>query len=91
MFFLEHSNGKWLGENQSAAKKGDIVFFDWPGKGMYDHADVITKVKNGKAYVTAHYRTTRQAAQRVPDGLRQGNRLLGHPRQAKLVLRGRCV
>ncbi|MGW7510132.1 amidase domain-containing protein [Streptomyces massasporeus] len=38
LFFLEHSNGKWLGENQSAAKKGDIVFFDW----------------NGKAYVTVH-------------------------------------
>jgi hypothetical protein len=56
LFFLEHSNGKWLGENQAAAKKGDIVFFDWNGKGIYDHAGVITKVKNGKAYVTAHNR-----------------------------------
>ncbi|MFG3722560.1 amidase domain-containing protein [Streptomyces massasporeus] len=54
LFFLEHSNGKWLGENQSAAKRGDIVFFGWNGKGIYDHAGVITKVKNGKAYVTAH-------------------------------------
>ncbi|MFD7246436.1 amidase domain-containing protein [Streptomyces massasporeus] len=54
LFSLEHSNGKWLGENQSAAKRGDIVFFGWNGKGIYDHAGVITKVKNGKAYVTAH-------------------------------------
>lgn len=56
LFFLEHSDGKWLGENQSAAKKGDIVFFDWNGKGIFDHAGVITKVKNGKAFVTAHNR-----------------------------------
>ncbi|MET9579625.1 MULTISPECIES: CHAP domain-containing protein [Streptomyces] len=39
---------QWLGENQSAAKKGAIVFFDWNGKGIYDHAGVITKVKNGR-------------------------------------------
>ncbi|MGX1471326.1 UNVERIFIED_CONTAM: hypothetical protein RKD50_000134 [Streptomyces canus] len=51
---LEHSNRKWLGENQAAAKKGDIVFLAWNGKGLYDHADVITLVKNGPAYVTAH-------------------------------------
>lgn len=54
LFFLEHSEGKWLGEQQSAAKVGDIVFFDWNSKGIWDHAGVITKVKNGKAYVTAH-------------------------------------
>jgi cell wall-associated NlpC family hydrolase len=53
-FFLEHSNGKWLGQNQAAARKGDIVFFNWNGKGTFDHAGVITKVSNGKAYVTAH-------------------------------------
>lgn len=44
-----------------------------------------------KAYITAHNKSpVRQAAQQVPDWLPQGNRLLDHPRQAKVVLRGRC-
>ncbi|MFF7046572.1 amidase domain-containing protein [Streptomyces massasporeus] len=42
------------GGTRSNPAWGDIVFFDWNGKGIYDHAGVITKVKNGKAYVTAH-------------------------------------
>jgi hypothetical protein len=53
-FFLFHSDGNWLGSAQSKAKVGDIVFFDWAGKGKWDHSGVITKMKKGKAYVTAH-------------------------------------
>lgn len=54
LFLLEHSNGSWLGQNQAAAKPGDMVYFDWRSEGLFDHAGVITKVQNGKAYVTAH-------------------------------------
>ncbi|MFJ8350208.1 amidase domain-containing protein [Streptomyces sp. NPDC094153] len=35
-------------------KVGDIVLFNWGGKGGCDHAGVITKTKNGKAHVSAH-------------------------------------
>ncbi|MFE6716052.1 DNRLRE domain-containing protein [Streptomyces albidoflavus] len=53
-FFIGHSDGKWLGSSQSKAKVGDVVFFNWGGRGKWDHAGIITKVKGGKAYVTAH-------------------------------------
>lgn len=39
---------------QKEAKVGDVVFFDWGGKGVWDDAGVITKMANGKAYVSAH-------------------------------------
>ncbi|MFF8936916.1 hypothetical protein ACF08O_19680 [Streptomyces paradoxus] len=30
------------------------MFFNWGGKGGSDHEGVVTKMKNGKAYVSAH-------------------------------------
>ncbi|MEV5007276.1 DNRLRE domain-containing protein [Streptomyces sp. NPDC055692] len=39
---------------QKEAKVGDVVFFNWGGKGGWDHAGVVTKMYNGKAYVSAH-------------------------------------
>ncbi|MFF7144287.1 amidase domain-containing protein [Streptomyces sp. SID2888] len=56
--FLErHSNGYINTETkQKETKVGDIVLFNWGGKTGWDHAGVITKMKNGKAYVSAHAR-----------------------------------
>ncbi|WP_405594410.1 hypothetical protein OG741_01860 [Streptomyces sp. NBC_01410] len=39
---------------QQYAKVGDVVFFNWGGRGVWDFAGVVTKMANGKAYVTAH-------------------------------------
>ncbi|MER8012438.1 DNRLRE domain-containing protein [Streptomyces sp. NPDC094149] len=54
-FLSRHSNGYINTETkQKEAKVGDVVFFNWGGKGVWDHAGVITKMANGKAYVSAH-------------------------------------
>ncbi|MFF9011598.1 DNRLRE domain-containing protein [Streptomyces sp. NPDC014870] len=54
-FLSRHSNGAVYQEShQKYAKVGDIVFFNWGGQGGWDHAGVITKMANGKAYVSAH-------------------------------------
>ncbi|MEW2131462.1 DNRLRE domain-containing protein [Streptomyces sp. NPDC005435] len=54
-FLLRNSKGMINTESkQKEAKVGDIVLFNWGGKGGWDHAGVITKMSNGKAYVTAH-------------------------------------
>ncbi|MET9453118.1 DNRLRE domain-containing protein [Streptomyces cinerochromogenes] len=54
-FLLRHSDGAINTETkQSYAKVGDIVLFNWGGKGGWDHAGVITKMSGGKAYVSAH-------------------------------------
>ncbi|MFI8190928.1 amidase domain-containing protein [Streptomyces sp. NPDC085946] len=54
-FLSKHSAGIVNTESkQKEAKVGDVVFFNWGGKGGWDHAGVITKMKNGKAYVSAH-------------------------------------
>ncbi|MER6473079.1 DNRLRE domain-containing protein [Streptomyces collinus] len=57
-FLDRHSNGYINTETkQKEAKVGDIVIFNWGGKGAWDHAGVITKMVNGKARVTAHSHT----------------------------------
>ncbi|WEH17185.1 DNRLRE domain-containing protein [Streptomyces sp. VNUA24] len=54
-FLSLHSAGIVNTESkQSEAKIGDAVFFNWRGEGGWDHAGVVTKMKNGKAYVSAH-------------------------------------
>ncbi|MFI1015501.1 DNRLRE domain-containing protein [Streptomyces sp. NPDC020965] len=55
-FFIGHSDGSWLGESQSKAKVGDIVFFKWKGDSKWGHSAVVTKMKKGKAYLTYHSR-----------------------------------
>ncbi|MGW1067145.1 DNRLRE domain-containing protein [Streptomyces aureus] len=55
LFLSRHSDGMVNTESkQSKAKVGDIVLFNWGGSGGWDHAGVITKMANGKAYVSAH-------------------------------------
>lgn len=57
-FLDRHSNGYVNTETkQKEAKVGDIVIFNWGGKGAWDHAGVITKMVRGKAMVTAHSHT----------------------------------
>ncbi len=54
-FLSKHSAGIVNTESkQKEAKVGDVVFFNWGGRGGWDHAGVVTKMKNGKAYVSAH-------------------------------------
>ncbi|GAB2464441.1 DNRLRE domain-containing protein [Streptomyces incanus] len=54
-FLSKHSYGIVNTESkQKEAKVGDVVFFNWGGKGGWDHAGVITKMAKGKAYVSAH-------------------------------------
>ncbi|MGW7197682.1 DNRLRE domain-containing protein [Streptomyces chryseus] len=54
-FLSKHSYGIVNTESkQKEAKVGDAVFFNWGGKGGWDHSGVITKMSNGKAYVSAH-------------------------------------
>ncbi|MDK1472282.1 DNRLRE domain-containing protein [Streptomyces sp. 549] len=53
-FLARHSNGVVNTESkQQYAKVGDVVFFNWGGKGGWDHAGVVTKMAKGKAYVSA--------------------------------------
>ncbi|WP_409470728.1 amidase domain-containing protein [Streptomyces sp. HC307] len=40
--------------NTSNAFTGDIIFYDWKNDGKVDHASIITKISNGKIYVTQH-------------------------------------
>ncbi|MER5398531.1 DNRLRE domain-containing protein [Streptomyces sp. NPDC002599] len=40
--------------NTSNAFTGDIVFYDWKNDGKVDHASIISKISNGKIYVTQH-------------------------------------
>ncbi|MGV9455807.1 DNRLRE domain-containing protein [Streptomyces sp. NPDC003635] len=40
--------------NTSNAFTGDIVFYDWTNDGKVDHASIISKISNGKIYVTQH-------------------------------------
>ncbi|SBT92456.1 Putative amidase domain-containing protein [Streptomyces sp. DI166] len=40
--------------NTSNAFTGDIVFYDWKNDGKIDHASIISKISNGKIYVTQH-------------------------------------
>ncbi|MFJ6633539.1 amidase domain-containing protein [Streptomyces sp. NPDC091376] len=55
LFLARHSNGAVNTETkQKYAKVGDVVFFNWGGRGGWDHAGVVTKMANGKAYVSAH-------------------------------------
>ncbi|MDN3293386.1 amidase domain-containing protein [Streptomyces ficellus] len=55
LFLTRHSDGLVNTETkQQYAKVGDVVLLNWAGKGGYDHAGVITKMANGKAYVSAH-------------------------------------
>ncbi|MFF3454539.1 DNRLRE domain-containing protein [Streptomyces sp. NPDC002730] len=55
LFLARHSDGAVNTESkQQYAKVGDVVIFNWGGRGGWDHAGVVTKMANGKAYVTAH-------------------------------------
>ncbi|GHB32211.1 DNRLRE domain-containing protein [Streptomyces chryseus] len=38
----------------STAFTGDIIFYDWKNDGKVDHASIISKISNGKIYVTQH-------------------------------------
>ncbi|WAZ23051.1 DNRLRE domain-containing protein [Streptomyces cinnabarinus] len=40
--------------NTSNAYVGDIIFYDWDNNGVINHASIITKISNGKIYVTQH-------------------------------------
>ncbi|MFF3416034.1 DNRLRE domain-containing protein [Streptomyces sp. NPDC002698] len=40
--------------NTSNAFTGDVIFYDWKNDGKVDHASIITKISNGKIYVTQH-------------------------------------
>lgn len=54
-FLTRNSNGAVFTEShQKYAAVGDVVFFNWGGKGGWDHAGVVTKMAGGKAYVSAH-------------------------------------
>ncbi|MBX9420903.1 DNRLRE domain-containing protein [Streptomyces lateritius] len=54
-FLSRNSNGAVYQEShQRYAAVGDVVFFNWGGKGGWDHAGVVTKMAGGKAYVSAH-------------------------------------
>ncbi|MFK0025387.1 DNRLRE domain-containing protein [Streptomyces sp. NPDC090798] len=70
--FLErHSRGMINTESkQYEAKVGDIVLFNWQGRGGWDHAGVITKMAHGKAYVSAH--TSARLDKRLDSFLSEG-------------------
>nr|WP_240982372.1 DNRLRE domain-containing protein [Streptomyces sp. S3(2020)] len=38
----------------STAFVGDVIFYDWTNDGKIDHTSIITKISNGKIYVTQH-------------------------------------
>ncbi|MEV5340274.1 DNRLRE domain-containing protein [Streptomyces sp. NPDC052676] len=40
--------------NTSNAFTGDIIFYDWENDGKVNHASIISKISNGKIYVTQH-------------------------------------
>ncbi|AWW41970.1 hypothetical protein DN051_39595 [Streptomyces cadmiisoli] len=53
--------------NTSNAFIGNIIFDDWKNDGKVDHASIITKISNGKIYVSQHnknYKYRSLAAQR---------------------------
>ncbi|MEU6226601.1 DNRLRE domain-containing protein [Streptomyces sp. NPDC047042] len=53
--------------NTSNAFTGDIIFYDWENDGKINHTSIISKISNGKIYVTQHnknYKYRSLAAQR---------------------------
>ena len=50
MYSFFNKNNAYKKKGTYTPKPGDIIFFDWEGKGKLQHVGIVDKVENGKVY-----------------------------------------